>query len=154
MWPSPRPDIFPKGTPHAATIGPTASDVLSPTPPVECLSTNPSGRGQRRRSIVSPLAIIASVSANVSAPDRPLEAHSHEERGHLVVGHVASRVAEHQLGDLVAAELLAVALALDELGRPDHLSATKITGRRETTSGPSSAGISPTSPKMPRDGWM
>ena len=27
------------GTPQAATIGPTAIDVLSPTPPVECLST-------------------------------------------------------------------------------------------------------------------
>ena len=70
VWPSPRPDIFPNGTPHAATIGPTASDVLSPTPPVECLSTTlrPSAEP---RSIVSPLAIIASVSAKVSAPDKP-----------------------------------------------------------------------------------
>jgi hypothetical protein len=33
VWPSPRPDIFPSGTPQAATMGPTASDVLSPTPP-------------------------------------------------------------------------------------------------------------------------
>ena len=70
MWPSPRPLIFPNGTPQAATIGATAIDVLSPTPPVECLST------QRRpiaapRSIVSPLAIIASVSAKVSAPESP-----------------------------------------------------------------------------------
>jgi hypothetical protein len=70
VWPRPRPLIFPNGTPQAATIGPTAIEVLSPTPPVECLST------QRRpiaapRSILSPLAIIASVSANVSAPDRP-----------------------------------------------------------------------------------
>jgi hypothetical protein len=35
----PRPLIFPTGTPQAATIGPTAIVVLSPTPPVECLST-------------------------------------------------------------------------------------------------------------------
>ena len=45
VWPSPRPLIFPNGTPHAATIGATAIEVLSPTPPVECLSTTlrPSG---------------------------------------------------------------------------------------------------------------
>ena len=54
VWPSPRPLIFPTGTPHAATIGPTAIEVLSPTPPVECLSTTlrPSaprrGRASRR----------------------------------------------------------------------------------------------------------
>ena len=65
VWPSPRPLIFPNGTPHAATIGPTASEVLSPTPPVECLSTTlrPSAA---LRSTVSPLAISACVSANVS----------------------------------------------------------------------------------------
>ena len=72
VCPSPRPLIFPNGTPQAATIGPTAIEVLSPTPPVECLSTH------RRpiappRSIVSPLATIASVSANVSALERPLK---------------------------------------------------------------------------------
>ena len=70
MWPSPRPLILPNGTPQAATIGPTASDVLSPTPPVECLSTTlrPSAGPS---SIVSPLRIIASVSAKVSSPFRP-----------------------------------------------------------------------------------
>jgi hypothetical protein len=66
VCPSPRPLIFPNGTPQAATIGPTAIEVLSPTPPVECLSTTlrPSAAP---RSIVSPLAIIASVRAKVSA---------------------------------------------------------------------------------------
>ncbi len=70
VCPSPRPLIFPSGTPHAATIGATASDVLSPTPPVECLSTTlrPS---RAPRSIVSPLRIIASVSTYVSRSDRP-----------------------------------------------------------------------------------
>ena len=72
VWPSPRPDIFPSGTPHAATIGPTASDVLSPTPPVECLSTTlrPSAAP---RSSVSPERTIASVSAWVSAALNPLK---------------------------------------------------------------------------------
>ena len=70
MCPSPRPLIFPNGTPHAATIGPTARVVLSPTPPVECLSTTrrPSAAPS---SIFSPLRTIASVSANVSALDNP-----------------------------------------------------------------------------------
>ncbi len=70
VWPRPRPLIFPKGTPQAATIGPTTSVVLSPTPPVECLSTTrlPSAAP---RSIVSPLRTIASVSANVSTVERP-----------------------------------------------------------------------------------
>ena len=70
VWPSPRPLIFPNGTPQAATIGPTAIDVLSPTPPVECLSTTWRPRAAPRSS-VSPLRIIASVSAYVSAPVRP-----------------------------------------------------------------------------------
>ena len=70
VWPSPRPLIFPNGAPHAATTGPRASVVLSPTPPVECLSTTrlPS---RTARSTVSPLATIASVRAKVSAGVRP-----------------------------------------------------------------------------------
>jgi hypothetical protein len=51
------------------------------------------------------------------------EVHGHAERGHLVVGHVAARVREHELRDLVGGELPAVALALDQLGRVDHSSA-------------------------------
>ncbi len=39
MWPRPRPDSLAIGTPQAATSGATTSVALSPTPPVECLST-------------------------------------------------------------------------------------------------------------------
>ena len=39
VCPRPRPDIIGTGTPHAATSGARISDVLSPTPPVLCLST-------------------------------------------------------------------------------------------------------------------
>ncbi len=53
-------------------MGPTASDVLSPTPPVECLSTTRRPSAAPRSSI-SPERTIASVSANVSAPVRPLK---------------------------------------------------------------------------------
>ena len=37
--PSPLPDIFATATPHDATSGSKTKDTLSPTPPVECLST-------------------------------------------------------------------------------------------------------------------
>ena len=39
VWPKPRPDIFANFTPALATRGPKTKEVLSPTPPVECLST-------------------------------------------------------------------------------------------------------------------
>ena len=41
----------------------------------------------------------------------------HAERGHLVVGHLVPHVGEDELAQLVARELLPVALALDQLGR-------------------------------------
>ncbi len=62
--PRPRPDIFTTGTPQAATIGPTTSVVLSPTPPVECLSTAPGAHFSR--SSCSPEPAIALVSSTVS----------------------------------------------------------------------------------------
>ena len=46
-------------TPHAATSGASGSVILSPTPPVECLSAV--GRDSEEKSIRSPDAIIASV---------------------------------------------------------------------------------------------
>ena len=39
VWPSARPDIIGTGAPHAAASGARTSEVLSPTPPVLCLST-------------------------------------------------------------------------------------------------------------------
>ena len=52
MWPRPRPDSCGTATPHAATSGARMSETLSPTPPVECLSTF--GRRQADRSSRSP----------------------------------------------------------------------------------------------------
>ena len=64
LKPRPRPLIFATGTPRAAARGPAASVALSPTPPVECLSTfNP---GMSERSMVSPDRRMASVRRNVS----------------------------------------------------------------------------------------
>ena len=82
----------------------------------------PCGRAPRRGRASRRSRIIASVSAYVSRAGQPAEVDGHAERGHLVVGHLAARVAEDELGDLVVGELLAVALALDQLRGADHSS--------------------------------
>ena len=125
---------LPDGTPHAATIGATASEVLSPTPPVECLSTTL--RPSRGAEIERLPAADHRVGEHVRLALRePAEEDGHAERGHLVVGHLAARIAEDQLGQLVVGELLPVALALDQLGRADHVVAKKIDGRLCVTNG-------------------
>ena len=65
VCPKPRPDIFATFTPQEATIGAMISVVLSPTPPVECLSTFiPS---MPDKSTISPECATASVIASVSS---------------------------------------------------------------------------------------
>ena len=64
VWPRPRPLILATAAPQAETSGASTSVVLSPTPPLECLSqAMPS---MLLRSIVSPLRIIASHKDKVS----------------------------------------------------------------------------------------
>jgi hypothetical protein len=60
---------LPTGTPHAATSGSTTSVTLSPTPPVECLSTARSTTSLRSSTV--PELAIASVSAVVSSAVMP-----------------------------------------------------------------------------------
>ena len=67
--PSPRPLILPTGTPHAATSGMTTSDVLSPTPPVECLSAT--GLPIDDRSSCAPPAAMTWVSVTTSSGCMP-----------------------------------------------------------------------------------
>ena len=69
VWPSPRPEIIGTFTPQAAASGASASETLSPTPPVECLSTFAPGTSER--SSTSPERSIASVSARTSASSMP-----------------------------------------------------------------------------------
>ena len=70
VWPSPRPDSCGTATPHAATSGASGSVILSPTPPVECLSAV--GRDSPEKSIRSPLAIIACGPARDLSRSMPL----------------------------------------------------------------------------------
>ena len=69
VCPSPRPDTIGTGTPAAAAIGARMSDVLSPTPPVLCLSIL--SPGMCDRSTIFPDRIIASVRAAVSSEFMP-----------------------------------------------------------------------------------
>ena len=64
VWPSPRPDIIGTTTPAAAARGADIILVLSPTPPVECLSTLIPG--MELRSTVSPERTMHSVAALTS----------------------------------------------------------------------------------------
>ena len=64
MWPRPLPDSCGTAAPQAATSGASGSVILSPTPPVECLSTV--GTARLDQFILSPLLIIASVQREIS----------------------------------------------------------------------------------------
>ena len=70
VCPSPRPDNCGTAAPHAATKGANGKVILSPTPPVECLSTV--GRDKADQFIRSPLLIIASVQREISRKSIPL----------------------------------------------------------------------------------
>jgi hypothetical protein len=59
VCPRPRPDIFAKASPAAAIRGTSTSEVLSPTPPVLCLSTT--GRPRCDQSSCEPLETSACV---------------------------------------------------------------------------------------------
>ncbi len=69
VWPSARPDIIGTTTPAAAAKGATIRLVLSPTPPVECLSTLTPG--MEERSTVSPERSMHSVRRLTSRSDIP-----------------------------------------------------------------------------------
>ncbi len=69
VWPSPRPDSCGTATPKEATSGASGSVILSPTPPVECLSVVFFDRAEK--SMVSPLAIMAMVRSLISRRSMP-----------------------------------------------------------------------------------
>ena len=64
VWPSARPEIIGTITPAAAASGAAIRLVLSPTPPVECLSTLTPG--MEERSTVVPECTMQSVRALTS----------------------------------------------------------------------------------------
>ncbi len=69
VWPRPRPEIMGTLTPTAAAMGAAISDSLSPTPPVECLSTLVPSTAPRSRTI--PERSMTRVSVSVSSSVMP-----------------------------------------------------------------------------------
>src|SRR5262249_15860869 len=124
VCPRPRPDSCGTAAPHAATRGTRTSDTLSPTPPVECLSTV--GRPIPDRSSRRPLATIAaphrlSSSGLIPAPTRggPARLHPpppdrHQVGGHLPVGDLGTGVGVDEPVDRVAGQSGAVPLGPDQ----------------------------------------
>src|SRR5579875_2018502 len=68
VWPRPRPEIIGTKPPQAAMIGASSRLTLSPTPPVECLSSTGPPRRAPRQSSSSPERVMAPVRATRSAP--------------------------------------------------------------------------------------
>ena len=95
---SPRPDILATGMPSAATSGATTSVVLSPTPPLECLSTTQGATALR--SSVSPGAYHGHGQVDRLAPVHAAQHHGHQPGRHLVVGDASVHKALHKGVDL------------------------------------------------------
>ena len=108
-------------TPNAATSGASGRVILSPTPPVECLSTV--GLPSPAKLIRSPDAIIASVMTRISSRSMPLQQHRHRERRHLRVGDVAARVGVDHPAQRVLGHGPAVALGADDVDGVEGLDA-------------------------------
>ena len=73
VWPKPLPEIIGTYSPQAASIGANITLVLSPTPPVECLSQTRSESRISDQFNVSPEFVIASVKQTVSSGVIPFE---------------------------------------------------------------------------------
>ena len=99
VWPSPRPEIIGTAAPQAARIGARISETLSPTPPVECLSSDRPVEVPRRARC--PESRIAVVSATRSSPLHPAQEQRHRERADLGVGQPAVGDPGDQEADLL-----------------------------------------------------
>ena len=109
---------------------------MSPTPPVECLSTGDRRRTRRGRAV-------ARLHHRVGQDGRLVERHAaqddrHEQRGDLVVGPRSVGDAGDERADRVGAERAAVAFLADEIDRA-HARASIVGNRDRTPSASSSS---------------
>ena len=117
VCPSPRPAACGTAPPHAITTGTSGMVILSPTPPVECLSTNASGLPSRRRSVKSirsPEPTMAAVQRAISPARHAAQEDRHQQRRHLLVGHPPVGVGVDHPVDRRVGQLTAVALGPDD----------------------------------------
>ena len=141
VCPRPRPESCGTATPNDATSGASGSVILSPTPPVECLSVvvffrpgeveRLAGGDHRLREVADLVALHA------ADEDR------HRHRGHLLVADVAAGVGVDQPVDLRGGERAAVALGVDQVDDVERLDAirTPPPGTRSSVRGPNASGM-------------
>ena len=112
VWPSPRPESWGTAAPQAATSGHSGRLILSPTPPVECLSTvgptdrgevEPFATGDHRRCPRVELAV-------VETPEHD----RHEQGRRLLLGHLAVGVRGQEPADLLVGQGPAIPLGPDD----------------------------------------
>src|SRR5664279_4275843 len=111
VWPSARPLIMGTASPQAAAMGATRKLVLSPTPPVECLSTATLPR--RWGENFSPESRMAMVRERVSSSDKP---RSHEPRGELLGRDGSGGGAGDEETNFAVVEHAAIALFANDVG--------------------------------------
>src|SRR3954469_6891811 len=70
VWPSPRPEIIGTAAPQEASTGARMSDTLSPTPPVECLSSTGRSRSHSRTVPESRMARVRATRSSALIPRR------------------------------------------------------------------------------------
>src|SRR3954468_22605774 len=70
VWPRPRPEIIGTAAPQAARIGARISETLSPTPPVECLSSTGRSRSHCRTVPESRMPVVRAIRSSASSPRR------------------------------------------------------------------------------------
>ena len=115
VWPSARPEIIGTVTPAAAASGAAIRLVLSPTPPVECLSTLTPGTAER--STLSP-ELDHAVGQGADLPVRHAGVkHRHKKRRHLVIRDGAAGIAVNEEGDFFY-EIALPRPSYDGSGRP------------------------------------
>ena len=139
-------------TPNDATSGASGSVILSPTPPVECLSVvrfaepgevEPLARGDHREGEVADLAALHAV-----------EEDRHGHGRHLLVGDVAAGVRVDQPVDLRGGERAAVALGADQVDGVEGFDATHESRHSwldvgPSVRGPKASGITSSMVRMP-----
>ena len=136
VWPRPRPEIIGTKAPQAATIGASIRLTLSPTPPLECLSSTGPGRSRSRQSSMMPERARPSVSATRSGTVMPRKNTVMREGRHLALDQAAVMDATHDEGDLLVGEFVSVALPANDLLR-QHVQAhrsRKVRSTRRTLS--------------------
>ena len=116
VWPRPRPEIMGLNAPQAATAGASIKETLSPTPPVECLSTTASPNSDQSRT--SPEIAHCKGQRHCLVPVHAVEKDSHSKGSDLPFTHTAIRNPFDELANFIGGQPIAVAFfEYDFLGK-------------------------------------